>query len=510
MLKLLVLVLALIAASLASHGRYGTIKFTKDLADPQTVTFTFDASFRRTYFGAPNVGDTIYDDVFYFGDGSYVSPGMYVSFIDTTLDLVVVQWTGSHRYAGPGDYVVGWMSCCRIFALNNNPSYSYAHTANVHLTAAEIAKNIVPNNSPSTGFSPILRVDYGVIPYIYFVTANDPENEAVTFTQATPSQQGDPSSSQPTGMTLNSATGEVRLNSVLAHGYWTTQQIIADTFGNWVSLDYLLDVQNRATFCNGNCIGSPNPACVNDADCATCNTTCVDARPRLIVNDLSEPFPNTNLPSPDNQETFNRNVGQQVVINYVADDQNLRNPQTGVTISFSATPAGSVISNQVECNAANGCQCNGCNNLPQLRTLTWTPTSAQLGANTVCVQVKSKGNDLPYPNNPWCVTINVIAAPITSGAMTSQPLTTDRDLTTQAVTSQSLTTSFATVAARCATYSFPETQGYFCSADGAGYYQCLKGPWAPQANYRPCPPGTSCKCAVGVECSAQGICTYGV
>jgi len=505
----LVIVVALIGASLASHGRYGTIKFTKDVSDPQTVTFTFDASFRRSYFGAPNAGDTVYDAQWSFGDGNYVTPGLYVSTINTALDLIVVQWTGTHRYAGAGDYKVGWESCCRIFALNNNPSYSYAHTAQLRLTSAEIAKTILPNNSPSTGFSPILRVDYGVVPYVYFVTANDPENEVVSFAQATPAQQGDASSTQPTGMTLNSVTGQVSLNSVLAHGYWTTQQIISDTFGNWVSLDYLLDVQDRATFCNGACFGTPNPACVSDADCATCNTTCVDARPRMIVNDANNggATPNTNLPSPANHQTFNRNVGQQVVVNYVADDQNLRHPTTGVDISFSATPAGSVISNQVECDAAHGCVCNGCNDHPQLRSLTWTPTSSQLGANTVCVQVKSQGNDLPYPNNPWCITINVIAAPITSGSMTTQPLTTDRDLTTQAITSQSLTTSFATVAARCATYNFPETQGYFCTADGSGYYQCLKGPYAVLSANRPCAPGTSCKCAVGVECSPYGICT---
>jgi len=437
---------------------------------------------------------------------------LYVSFIDTTLDLIIVQWTGTHTYAGPGDYKVGWESCCRIFALNNDASYSYAHTANVHLTAAEISGSVIPNNSPSTGFSPILRVDYGVVPYIYFVTANDPENGAVTFAQATPAQQGDPASTQPSGMALNSATGEVRLNQVLAHGYWTTQQIISDNFGNWVSLDYLLDVQDRATFCNGQCFGTVNPACATDADCATCNTTCVDARPRMIVNDVNngDPTPNTNLPSPQNQQTFNRNVGQQVVVNFVADDQNLRHPTTGVIFTYSATPAGSIITPQSECDASHGCQCNGCNDHPQLSTLTWTPTASQLGANTVCVQVKSKGNDLPYPNNPWCITINVIAAPITSGALTTQPLTSSIDLTTQAVTSQPLTTSFATVAARCATFTFPETQGYFCSADHAGYYQCLKGPWAPQAAFRPCPAGTSCKCAVGVECTASGICTNGV
>jgi len=537
MLKLLVvLILALICTTLASHGRYGTIKFTKSTTDPQTITFTFDASFRRTYFGGPpNVGSVVTDASFAFGDGSSVVPQLRVTEINTALDLIVVQWTGTKRYNAAGDYTVGWSSCCRIGALNNNANANYIHSAFVRLTAAEIQKTIPVNNSPTTGFAPILKVDYNVVPYVYLITASDPENGPLSYTQANAAQQGS-GNTQPPGMTVNAATGEVRLNQALAKNYWTTQQIITDNFGNWVSLDYLLDVQVRATFCNGLCVGSPNPACVSDADCATCNTTCIDARPRLIVNDVNsgEPNPNTNLPSPKNQQTFNRNVGQQVVVNYVADDENLKNPQVGVTISFSATPSGSVISTQVPCDAANGCVCNGCNALPQLRSLTWTPTAAQLGSNTVCVQVKSKGNDLPFPNNPWCITINVIELPITSGAMTTKDITTEyltteslttqelttqelttqelttQPLSTQALTTQPLTTSFATVAARCATYSFPETQGYFCAADKSGYYQCLKGPWATQANYQKCAPGTSCKCAVGVECSASGLCTFGV
>jgi len=498
MIKSVVLVVLLACATLASHGRYGTIKFVKDPTDPQSVKITFDASFRRTYFGSPNAGDTVYDAQFSFGDGNYLTIPLYVSYIDTNLDLIIVQWVGTHRYASAGSYTMGWSSCCRIFSLNNDASYSYAHTAGIKITAAEVAKTVSPNNSPSTGFSPILRVDYGVVPYYYFVTASDPENDALSFRMATAAEQGDPASTQPTGISIDSVTGKVTLGSVLAHGYWTTQQIITDSFGNWISLDYLLDVEDRLSFCNGACSGTVNPACVSDVDCATCNTTCVDARPRLITNDVSSGnLPNTNLPSPTNQQTFNRNVGQTVVINYVADDQNLRHPTTGVTITYSSTPAGSVISPQVECAASSGCVCNGCNDHPQLSTLTWTPTAAQLGSNTVCVQVKSKGNDLPYPNNPWCVTINVIAAPITSGALTSASLTTSVALTTG-----------ITVQARCGSYNMLETQGYYCSADQLGYYQCLSGPFASQSGYRPCAPGTFCRCADGVECSASGPCSF--
>jgi len=510
--------LAILCVALASHARFGTIKFVKNPSNPLSVTFTFNAVFRRTYFaGPPNIGDTIYDAQFDFGDGSATTIPLLVTDINTSEDWVIVTWTGTHNYGGAGTWTVGWNSCCRILTLNNDESYNYAFTAFLKITAAEISSHL-PDQSPVSGMLPIVQVPLNVAPFYWNIIASDPENDVLTYTMATPTQQGDPTSTQPPGLSVDTTTGHITYSTALAQGFWTTQQIVTDSFGNWISIDYMLNVQPVQTYCNGLCIGAPNPICVSDADCITCNTTCVQALPRLISNDISSGLsPSTNLPSPVNGETFNRNVGQTVVVNYVADDANLRNPAQGVTIYASNTPAGAVFPPQVECDSANGCECIGCNALPQLRTLTWTPTASDVGSNTVCVGVQSLANYLPYVQN--CITINVIALPITSGALTSQALTTGVDvttqdlttqeLTTQPLTTQPLTTSFATVADRCATLSFPETQGYFCTSDGSGYYQCLKGPFAPISANRPCAPGTSCKCPYGVECTIYGLCTYG-
>jgi len=482
---------AVLAIALGSHDRYGTIHFTKTAGNARLITFTFDASFRRTYFGSPNVGDTVYDANWDFGDGNQQQIPLLVTQIDTNLDLVVVKWVGSHTYASAGDYTVGWISCCRIFALNNNPSYSYAHTAFIHLTAAEVA-GATPNNSPSSSFPPINTIPYNTIPYQYQVTATDPEGDALTFAQATPAQQGDPASTQPTGMSLSS-TGVATLSSVLAHGYWTTQQIIHDSFGNWISLDYLLDVEDPVLVCSG-CAASSNPQCTTNADCSSfcVNSTCIQPQPRVITNGAA-PAPYTNKPSPVAGSIYNVNVGDTLVLNFVVDDANLVHPAQGPVINFYTTPSGSVTSAQTDCSSSNGCTCVGCNDHAQVRTLTYVaPSNAAGTGNVVCITANSYGNPIPAPNNPYCVTINVLATPLTTGSLTTQ----------------SLTTSFATVADRCATYSFPETQGFFCAADNSGYYQCLKGPWASQAVYHACPATTYCRCAVGVECSAQGVCTF--
>jgi len=59
------------------------------------------------------------------------------------------------------------------------------------------------------------------------------------------------------------------------------------------------------------------------------------------------------------------------------------------------------------------------------------------------------------------------------------------------------------VQAICSQYTF-DTQGYFCSADATGFYQCLGGPFAPLDAFQSCAAGTTCVCAVGVECSNGG------
>eukprot|EP01114_Cavostelium_apophysatum_P020683 TRINITY_DN69_c0_g1_i1.p1 TRINITY_DN69_c0_g1~~TRINITY_DN69_c0_g1_i1.p1 ORF type:complete len:279 (-),score=59.16 TRINITY_DN69_c0_g1_i1:118-918(-) len=57
----------------------------------------------------------------------------------------------------------------------------------------------------------------------------------------------------------------------------------------------------------------------------------------------------------------------------------------------------------------------------------------------------------------------------------------------------------------CAAQTFPTgTIGYFCGDDGASFYMCLDGAFAPISNKQSCASGTTCQCADGVECSQGG------
>jgi len=48
-------------------------------------------------------------------------------------------------------------------------------------------------------------------------------------------------------------------------------------------------------------------------------------------------------------------------------------------------------------------------------------------------------------------------------------------------------------------------QGYYCSNDGTGFYQCLSdSAFSSQDAFQSCPTGTVCSCSFGVDCSYAG------
>jgi len=68
-----------------------------------------------------------------------------------------------------------------------------------------------------------------------------------------------------------------------------------------------------------------------------------------------------------------------------------------------------------------------------------------------------------------------------------------------------------TVEERCETFILNGPQGYFCSADQSGFYQCVAEPYTSQSRFQFCAGGTSCNCYYGVDCSvapSPGVCTF--
>jgi len=88
-LSILLAIFALIGIASASHLRYGSISAKKNATNPLSVTFTLTTATRRSYFGAPNVGDSIEVlDSFNCGDGVVERPSYIINNVDVQGDVM--------------------------------------------------------------------------------------------------------------------------------------------------------------------------------------------------------------------------------------------------------------------------------------------------------------------------------------------------------------------------------------------------------------------------------------
>jgi len=101
----------------------------------------------------------------------------------------------------------------------------------------------------------------------------------------------------------------------------------------------------------------------------------------------------------------------------------------------------------------------------------------------------------------------VTSSPLTSSRVTSSTITTNKSLTSgvlPATTGRPSSTTSQSAGAFCSQFTIPGTQGYYCSTDMSGFYQCLNPPFSGQDAFQHCPAGTHCSCGFGIECSSMG------
>jgi hypothetical protein len=104
----------------ATHFRFGTISWKiLDQTKPNQVQFYSSFTFRRSFFGTPNVGSTINPGTFTFGDGSAaVQLYLLISSIDTVNDWASGTFTNNHTYPATvaKNYTAGHTSAVCTFS----------------------------------------------------------------------------------------------------------------------------------------------------------------------------------------------------------------------------------------------------------------------------------------------------------------------------------------------------------------------------------------------------------
>ena len=232
----LFLAIACAMPAMASHFRYGNLSW-QPTANAGEVKFNFTGAFRRSSYGAPNVGDIFTESQgatsLLYGDGGSTgtlqfrvialsAPDDYV--IGEALQPGTTNAGILHTYVGAGPFLnAGINTCCRVSSLINRTG-QYALLTNVSPLAG--------NSSPVSTLVPIVTVTQGPAS-TFAVPASDPNGDGLRFRFATNAEAGDASAPPPPGMTINPNSGVVTWNTVglSTTGLYTQQVIIEDLDG---------------------------------------------------------------------------------------------------------------------------------------------------------------------------------------------------------------------------------------------------------------------------------------
>ncbi len=189
------ILLLLAVLTQASHFRYGDIAWRVVQANStgRTIEFKVNAGWRLNVFDPISLS---------FGDGTAAM--VPITYASINGQYSYGTGTVQHTYAANGDYTASYGSCCKISNLANNPGGSWLLRSVVNVGSG--------NNSPVTTVPAIVNLQTGLAAAHYLIPAADPDGQRLTFSLAG-SAQGWPGV-QPTGLSINSATGEITFNTL--------------------------------------------------------------------------------------------------------------------------------------------------------------------------------------------------------------------------------------------------------------------------------------------------------
>jgi hypothetical protein len=224
-----------------SHDRSGQLSWQRTATN--TAEFHATAGIRRSWFGTPNVGDTVSFEAIYFGDGASSDSDFTVEAVNATNDWILVEKTVTHAYAGAGPYTAYFGGCCRLSTPQhiNNPDQSFQ---------AETIVNFATTANPTTSLPPIVDCPLNANCTFQIVAVN-PANQPMRFRFSTATEAGDSSFHQPgppeapTAATIsaggqsswNTTGAQLNTDPTTPDTYYSTQVMIEalDTGGNVVT-----------------------------------------------------------------------------------------------------------------------------------------------------------------------------------------------------------------------------------------------------------------------------------
>ena len=303
------LVIGTLLSAQASHFRYGDMSWRVVQSNPtgRTIEFKVSAGWALSFTSPITIN---------FGDGT--SGTVPIGY--TNINGVYQYGTGTlqHTYGTNGNFTAVYSGGNKISNLQNNANGSWYVSSVVNVGAG--------NSSPVSTVPAVVNMPIGLANARFIVPAADPDGRALSFRLAT---GNDWYGVQPSGLSINSATGEITFNTVgKSAGLLYNAGIIISNGRTEVLVDFIIQTVQQS-----------NPP---QFDYAV---------------------------TPANQRVFNVSPGQLVSFNVKATCVD-----AGSTVRLSAVgmPAGAAVS------PAFGVYAN-----PVQHSFSWTPTASQFGTFVV-------------------------------------------------------------------------------------------------------------------------------
>jgi len=230
----------------ATHFRYGHITHVQrtDIG-PRTVEFTIDTGWRRSFFGAPNVGSNVSVGVFNFGDGSSATVVATVNSLSVAEDWIITRATLVKTYASASVFTAFFQGAARISTLQNSADTAYRVETIVNLTLS--------NASPRTTLVPIVNMTRNAVNTLV-LPATDANGDTLSYRLATfaesqiTTQPGPPNGGSTSALTVSPA-GTVTWNTsgTALSSLWACQIVIQESRGGGpthgkVAVDFVIRI----------------------------------------------------------------------------------------------------------------------------------------------------------------------------------------------------------------------------------------------------------------------------
>jgi hypothetical protein len=347
-IKLLVLTLCLLVTTqlFASHFRYGNITATRLSETSTQVTYRLNVTTAwRLGTGDPNT--------FTISGGNSGSINVPMTFVTDPSG----GWTN-----GSGTAVVTlnksatptrieWSSCCKISDLTNNRDQNW--------DVFTVLNTGAPGSTPVSTLPAIINMPVNAAAATYTIPASDPDAGSTLTYAFAPMTGFLAGQTQPSGLSINSATGQLTFNTVgkSVGQLYNAMVTVTDNHGNLIELDFIIRMVGASnppafdysvTPTNGavfNVIAGQNisfPIRATDPDLGSTVGLSVAGLPAYITtSNFSPAMPATGNPSTTNFSwtPAAAQIGSTVVLNFIATDNVGVQSTTSVTIKVVAEPA---------------------------------------------------------------------------------------------------------------------------------------------------------------------------